>query len=202
MNDDELLSRLQAADPARTSSSADSWIPDLVEATMSNSVEPDETDAPAASGNWWKPLVAAAVLIGALGGGYALISDGSDDSGEAAKDPTSISLALPGSDAMSMCMAFDVETLKNAQLAFSGTVTSVTGGKVTVEVDHWFKGGTADLAVLDYVGAATQVALDGVEFTEGSRYLISGGDGGVGTCGYSGPWSADFEADFKAAFES
>lgn len=99
-------------------------------------------------------------------------------------------------------MAFDRALLKNAELAFSGTVQSVADGKVVVDVDHWFKGGKADQAELDYSGAATEVALDGVQFDEGKRYLISGGDGGVSTCGYSGPWSEDFEADFKAAFES
>jgi hypothetical protein len=113
-----------------------------------------------------------------------------------------MTLMAPGSDTMSMCMMFDVETLKQAPVAFSGTVASVDDSGATLDVDHWYKGGEADQVVLEHEGSATQVALDGVSFEKGKRYLVSATDGTVNICGYSGPWTEDLAAQFDQAFGS
>ena len=195
MNEEELRRRLHAADPA-TPAPADSWIPDLVEATMNTPVENEHRGR-----IWLLPVVAAAAVAVLSVGGYAVLND--DDGGdEVAAVPTSTTLSVPASDAMSVCMAFDPALLKDAQVAFSGTVDATDDESVTVTVDHWYKGGDTDQVVLEHSGTATQVALDGVDFTDGKRYLVSASDGTVSTCGYSGPWSEEFAAQFAQAFGS
>lgn len=195
MNDDELLGRLRAADPARATSPSDSWIPDLVEATM-NTPAPS-TPARTRHRRPWLAPVAAAAAVAAAGVG-AFVALGGDEDPTA--QPTSVSLEVPASDAMSMCLAFDPTTLRQAEVAFSGTVASVDDDGATVEVDRWYKGGSADVVELEHSGAAANVALDGVAFTPGDRFLVSASGGQVATCGYSGPWTQAFAAQFEKAF--
>lgn len=197
MNDDELRKRLQAADPARVAPPADSWIPDLVEATMNIPQETETRRRP-----WLLPVAAAAAVAALAVGGFAVFGDDGDGSDEVAAEPTSLTLAVPAGDAMSMCMAFEVTQLEQAELAFSGTVESTSDTGVTLAVDRWYRGGDADQVVLEHSGAATQVALDGVDFQQDQRYLVSASDGTVSTCGYSGPWTEDFAAQFAQAFGS
>ena len=198
MSDDELRLRLRAADPV-TPSPADSWIDDLVEATM-NTPTDNET-----RGRSWLLPVAAAAAAAALGVGAFAVLDDSGGSGDAdtAAEPTSISLALPDSGpAMGMCMAFDPALLSDMDLALSGTVTATDDDSVTLDVDRWYRGGDADKVELEHTGAATQVALDGIAFEDGARYLVTATDGTVVTCGYSQPWSEELAAQFAQAFGS
>lgn len=201
MNDDELLGRMKAADPARTTSPDDSWIPDLVEAIMSTPA-PKSTPTPAARRrpSWLAPVAAAAAVaaVAALGAGAYVALDYPGSTSVA--QPTVLALEVPASDAMSMCMAFDPTTLGQAQVAFSGTVDSVDDEGARLTVDHWYAGGDADVVELEHSGAAANVALDGVAFTRGERYLVSASDGQVATCGYSGTWTQDFAAQFEQAF--
>ena len=85
-------------------------------------------------------------------------------------------------------------------VAFSGTATEVADGTVRLDVDTWYRGGDADVAVLaNPTGPMT--SIDGVTFTEGERYLVTASEEGVvNGCGYTAPWTASMEKDFAAVF--
>lgn len=196
---ERLLRRMRAADPAtKGTPPASSWIPDLVEATMSTDLEP--TTRP----RRWAPAVAAAAIVAVVAGGaYAVLDDG-DSSPRTTPDPTATTLALPGGGdgaSMSSCMQFDVQVLRGMPVAFSGTATEVGEESVTLEVDRWYKGGDADVVRLANYDA-DNVSLDGFAFEQGGRYLITATDGTVNFCGFSGPWREELASAFDQAFGS
>lgn len=141
---------------------------------------------------------AAAVLVVALGAFAVMRDDGTESS--------TMHLALagsePGATSMTSCIAFSADLLADMDTAFDGTVTSTSGGAVTLAVSRWYKGGDADAVELAVPGggAGSTVSLDGVEFIDGERYLVSATDGSVNLCGFSGPWTAELEAAFVQAF--
>lgn len=198
--EETLLRRMRAADPAqRTMPSAPSWIPDLVEATMST--DPETRPTP----RRWAPALAAAALLAVVGGGaYALIDEG-DTSPRATPEATTTTLALPGGGggvSSSSCIQFDVEFLRDMPIALSGTATEVGSDTVTLEVDRWYQGGDADVVRLANFDPANS-SLDGFVFEQGERYLISASeDGTVSFCGFSGPWTESLAAAFDVAFAS
>jgi hypothetical protein len=196
VNADELLQRLQAADPAAQHSQSASWIPDLLEATMSTPLEtPAETSH--RRRRWVAPAAAAVVLVASVTT-FAIVGRGDDR--PAQKATTSITLAIPATGTtMTSCIPFSVGILKDMPVAFSGTVGEVTGGTLTLEVDHWYRGGTADTVKLNHYDAST-VSIAGIEFSQGQRYLITATNGTVNFCGYSALWSEDMAAHFDQAF--
>ena len=191
-----LLRRMRAADPAQQTTPAAPSIPDLVEATMSTDPEPTTRRR-------WAPALAAAAVIAVIAGGaYAVLDD--DEPSARPPAPTATSLALPGGGdgaSMSSCIQFDVDFLRDMQVAFSGTATEVGGDTVTLEVDRWYKGGDADVVRLANFDP-TNSSLDGFTFEQGDRYLISASDGTVSFCGFSGPWSEELAGAFDQAFGS
>lgn len=201
--EETLLRRMRAADPAqRTMPSAPSWIPDLVEATMSTDPETGPTSRP----RGWVPALAAAALLAVVGGGaYALLDDEGDTSPRATPEATTTTLALPGGGggiSSSSCIQFDVEFLRDMPIALSGTATEVGSDTVTLEVDRWYQGGDADVVRLANFDPANS-SLDGFVFEQGERYLISASeDGTVSFCGFSGPWTESLAAAFDVAFAS
>ncbi len=84
-------------------------------------------------------------------------------------------------------------------VALAGTVTEVQPEQVTVDVDRWYRGGDADVVTIA-VQSGNSVALDGVDFRQGERYLITATDGTVNGCGFSGPATPDLEQAFDQAF--
>lgn len=201
MTDDELFDRLRDADPARrdarSQAPAESWLNDLVEETMSST--------PASDGRRrrWLPLAAAAavVLIAAAAGGFAL-SRGGDDSGEpdVAAPKTVTKLALPGNDAMGMCMAVDADALRNVDQALSGTAIEVSDDKVVLDVDTWYKGGDTDLVELTPADPSMVALIGAIEFEQGAEYLVSAADGHVNSCGFSGPKEPTLQGYYDEAF--
>jgi hypothetical protein len=134
---------------------------------------------------------AAVAAIGTASAGIALRPDH-----KAA--PTSLALTLPASGVMSSCIQFSVDVLKDMSPAFAGTVTSVEGDTVTLDVDHWYKGGSADVVTVAVPDRNTAVGT--IEMVQGKRYLVSAMDGTVVTCGYSGEATPDLEAAYAQAF--
>lgn len=193
MNDHEMLRRLRAADPARDSSPAESWISDLLEATMSTSLE-QQTHS-----RRWVPAVAAAAVAVAGAATYFVVGQADDGfTGE----PTSMTLTMPDiGTSMSSCMPFSVDVLQDMPVAFSGTATEVMDDSVTLDVDVWYQGGNADTVVLEQYDAET-ASLDGIVFTTGDRYLVTATEGTVNLCGYSVAWSQDMAEGFEEAFAS
>lgn len=195
MNDDELRARLEAADPARHDVPAASWIDELVEATVSGTEQ--ET---ARRRNGWVLGAAAAAVVAALGvGGYAVLAD---DDGGGSDEPTTLALTLPKGDPMMMCIALSPEELSRVDQAFSGTATEVGDRSVTIETDHWYKGGDADLVTLETSGDEYVLLEGGIEFAEGERYLVSASLGTVGSCGFSGVWTEELAGVYAEAFGS
>lgn len=149
-----------------------------------------------------RPLLlagAASVAVAAAVGGVLLTqADPVAPSG-----PTTLALSVPGGDggvSMASCIPFDVAQLKAMSPAFAGTVTEVAGDSVTLDVDRWYAGGDADQVVVSQPGGGAAVALDGVAFEKGTRYLVTAAQGVVNGCGYSGEATPAFEQSFEEAF--
>ena len=199
MNDDELRARLQAADPAQRDAPADSWIDELVEATMTmNDQAGQENRTEEPRKRRWLAAAVAAAAVAAIVGGFAFVA--ADDGGAKDDKQTELALTLPAVDAMQMCIAFSVDQLKPAETAFSGTATEVAGDQITLEVDRWYKGGDADLVQLTSPGDESVLLEGGIQFTEGERYLVSASEGTVSSCGFSGAYTDEMAAAYDEAF--
>jgi len=193
MNEDELRARLQAADPARHDVPAASWIDELVEATVSGTEQ--ET---AKRRNGWVLGAAAAAVVAALGvGGYAVLAD--DDGGGGSDEPTVMALKAPAGDSMQSCVMFSVEFLRPMQTAFDGTVTGIDGDVVTLEVNNWYKGGDAEVVEVTNFDTS-MTSLDGLDFEDDQRYLVTATDGVVNICGFSAPYTDEMASAFAEAF--
>jgi hypothetical protein len=134
----------------------------------------------------------------AIGVGVVVLGGG--DTPQESEAPTTLALTAPPGDTMSSCIQFDVEFLAEMPVAFSGKATQVTGDTVTLDVDRWYRGGTADVVTVNDIPET--VALDGVDFETGGTYLVTATDGMVNTCGFSGPATPELEAAFEQAFGS
>lgn len=200
MNDDELRARLRAADPARRDAPAESWIDELVEATVTMNEQENRTEETRSRSRWLVPAVAAAAVAAIAVGGYAVVA-GDDGGGAKDEQQTELALTLPASDPMTtMCIQFSVEALSMAEVAFAGTATDVTGDQVTLDVDHWYKGGDADVVEVTGSSDAGVLLEGGIQFAEGERYLVTATDGNVGVCGFSSEYTDEMAAAFDEAF--
>lgn len=209
-DDDELRARLRRIDPVAPDTALDpSPSPrarQLLERAMTDTTE--TTAAPSAPPRRSRlPIVAAAAAaVAALAIGGVMLSGG--DSPTAKPKPKS-TLALnlpaaathPGGPSMNSCIRFDVSILKDMETAFSGTVSAVGDSSVTLDVDHWYTGGSADVVTLSQPDASGPVSLEGgVTFEQGKRYFVTATNGTVNGCGYTGEASADLEQAFQQAF--
>ena len=204
--DDELRARLSRIDPMRPGGLADplasptaAEIQERVMRTIDHDAVRSSTDLEVA--RWRRPrvLAAAAAAALALGAGVVVATSG-DDPGPGADAPTTLALSVPPGDVQSSCVAFDVNILREMPVAFAGTVTDVGDDAVTLDVDRWYKGGEAEEVTVGLNSGQSSAALDGVDFTEGQRYLLTATDGTVNGCGFSGPASPQLERAFDDAF--
>lgn len=101
---------------------------------------------------------------------------------------------------MTSCLPFDVAILSAMPVACGGTVTAVDADSVSLDVDRWYAGGSADRVRVSVSAGQTSVVLDGVEFIEGQRYLLTATAGLVNGCGFSGKETAQLERAFAQAF--
>ena len=140
MDEQELNARMRAADRARDTAPADSWIDDLVETTMdtgTNSEQPHRRRT-------WLMAAAAAAVVATIGGGAFALTKGDDGGDEgrrnlAGEPPKELALTLPATDAMQMCVEFSPEVLAPLKVAFSAEVDDVDGETVR----HHLRGGRA-----------------------------------------------------------
>ena len=147
-------------------------------------------------------LVAAAAALVVAGGAIGLAVT-QDDPVEVTNGPQiTLALKLPPGNVLSSCVPFDVKFLKDMSPAFAGTVSTVSASSVTLTVDKWYVGGTADEVTVAQPDASSSASLDGVAFEQGKRYLVTAANGTVNGCGYSGLATPDFERSFEQAFPS
>lgn len=193
---DQLRERLARLDPMHPGVSIDPVSRDLLEEIMRTPVteQPETTPEPRAN-RWLVAIAAAAALVLAVGGIIALTGGGTDP---VASGPA-LELNAAGEDPMAMCIVFSVEELAKAALAFEGTVTAVDGATITLDVDHWFKGGDAGQVVLN-APQGMEALIAGIPFEVGGQYLITAYDGNVNYCGFSGPSTPEYRAAFEQAF--
>ncbi len=199
MNDDELRAQLQRADPARQSAGADSWIDDLVGATMDTETGNDRPRGR----RTWVLVTAAAAMVAAIGGAAFALTNGDDaDNGkdEATEPRKELALTLAPFDSMQMCIEFSPETLEPMEVAFSGEAYQVEGDTVRLTPDHWYRGGDGANDVVLNAGSPAVLLEGGITFEEGERYLVSAIDGEVATCGLSAPHSEEMAAAYDEAF--
>lgn len=174
------------------------------------STEPSESTTPAkvpflrGRGKTWL-AAAAAVTVLAVGTTVAMQAGGDSTTDiTAGQDPKSVvALNAPGGDGgptMNSCIMFDIQFLRQMPVALGGTVTAVDPQKVTLDVDRWYKGGDAQQVTIAVPSGQTSAALDGVDFEQGKRYLITATNGTVNVCGYSGPATPELEKSFDEAF--
>ncbi|MGD9959200.1 hypothetical protein [Nocardioides sp.] len=200
MNDDELLARLRAADPAdRAPAPPDRWIHDLTEATMTET----STEPRARRGGWLLGAAAAVVIAGI--GGYALVGRGGDGpspiagSEPSASATTSTELRAPGA-AQGKCMVPSAEILKGADVAFAGTVASIDDDQVTLDTDLWYAGDPTDQVVVTAPSQDMVALVSAVAFEDGQRYLVAANDGVVMVCGFSAAYDEGLATLYGQAF--
>jgi hypothetical protein len=197
---DELRERLARLDPMHSEVPTESVTTqssrELLEGIMSTSSTEETASESSRKNPWYMGIAAAAILVVAVGSVLALTGGGDGD--PVAQGPP-LALDAGADDPMAMCIQFSVEELARAPIAFEGTVTTVDGETVTLDVDEWFKGGDAGQVVLN-APAGMEALLGGVPFEQGGQYLITAYDGTVNYCGLSGPSTPEFRAAFEEAF--
>lgn len=204
MTDDRLRQRLAATDPVRAAGAADPSTAEIRERIMTTlEHDPDTSDggAPARtrSAKAWLAAAAAAVVLvaGGVVAAVSLAGGPSDQPG-----PAALRLEVPAGDIAGSCIQFDVAFLRDMPVAFAGTVTSVDSDTVTLDVDRWYAGGTADRVILRVPGGESSAALIGLDLVDGEDYLVAATDGTVNGCGFSGPATPELRQAYEQAFGS
>lgn len=127
----------------------------------------------------------------------AAVFAGSD---EPSTDASRLELAAPADDAIASCIAFSPEELRRvAEVAFAGTVISVNGPQVVMDVDTWYLGDEASEVSLS-APQGMEALIGGIPFAVGEQYLVSAANGTVNYCGFSGPATPEYRAAFEQAF--
>lgn len=197
MTDDDLRAALSRLDPAPRS--VPPLSPELLERTMTTTVEPAVEPTPPAGRSPRLLAAAAAVLLAVAGGAY-LLTSGSDTE----PDAEPVELALPGADTTMMsCLPISegVSALQAMQVAFAGTATAVSEEQVELEVDRWYRGGEAGTVVLRNAPEMQQALVGATRFEVGEDYLVSAGeDRTVSVCGLSGPATPELQAVYDEAY--
>ena len=192
MNPDELQERLRRIDPAASAPVNPVHGPEavaLMEQIMQT--QPNEVAAvppsPARRPRRWLAVVGAAAVVAA--GALGVVALQGDD----AKAPTTVAYALSAPNPSAMCINIDGIESDPAWSGFEGTVASVDGNVVTIDVSKWFRGGPADQVTLTAPDGG--VALEGgTDFVVGDTMLVSVMDGTVLGCGISGVSSPELQA--------
>jgi hypothetical protein len=135
----------------------------------------------------WAAAAMALVVVAA----FALLNSGGS---------TPLVLSAGESDpALMSCLPFSVDILGDMGVAFEGTVTSVDGDVLTLDVVTWYTGGeSANVEITAPLGM--EALIGGIPFEVGGSYLVTATDGVVNYCGYTGVATPEFRAAFDQAF--
>jgi hypothetical protein len=200
MQHDELFERLARLDPAGSAPMESATGPRaaaLMEQIMQTDVTPAaHVPSPARRR---RPLLLA---IGGLALASVAVVGFVAFRGDNATAPTTLALSVGSSAAGTRCMQLDASTSQpDGTVAFRGTVESVLGNTVTLNVTTWYANGTADQVVVTTGTADGAVDPElSASFEQGGDYLVSAVDGQVNGCGMTGPYSAELEALYMGWF--
>lgn len=176
-----------------------------VEVYMSQLRSTPDTPAQRTASRRWAYAAAAVLLVGA-GVGVALANRPGADltatTGAAPSAQPPLALQLPADGAARKCAMVTAEVLRdNADGGFSGSVTSIAGGRATLAVDHWYAGTDRRATVSVAVPAADLTALIGApDFTVGERFLVATSGPDVLVCAMTAPYSAELAGIYESAF--
>lgn len=126
-------------------------------------------------------VVAAVALLNSGGSAPLVLSAGESD-------PTLMS-----------CLPFSVDILDDMEVAFEGTVTSVDGDQLTLDVVTWYTGGDSERVEIT-APLGMEALIGGIPFEVGGTYLVSATNGVVNYCGYTGVATPELRAAFEQAF--
>ena len=107
-----------------------------------------------------------------------------------------------GGPVTALCVeTYDLDTLRDRDFAFDGTVQAISGDSVTFMVNESYRGLDSASVTLSAVGMAgtTITSAGGPSITQGQRYLIAGDDGFVWACGFSQPYQPEIAARWARA---
>ena len=197
-HDEQLRKRLARLDPMPSAEPVDPWTSlrahELMEHAMLTTEHTPNTAAPP---RWRLPALAAvaAVIVGIGAVATLLERPGGEPAPQAV---TTLALQAAESGASMSCVPFSADVLAAMPVAFGGTVTAVASGVATLDVDRWFKGGTADSVTITTPTAES--STDTPELVQGKRYLVTATNGTVNSCGYSGEATPELAGFFEQAF--
>lgn len=193
-NEDELRDALASLDPTRSAVPPTAPSRERLEDVMATTTNRDTGSRT----KIWLAAAAVAVVVAGVGIVASLGGDGGATPTTAVAAPP-LELNLGDGGAMASCLAFEVGFLADMPVAFEGTVTGVDGDAISLNVDHWYKGGDATTVELN-APQGLEALIGGIDFVAGEQYLISAAEGNVNYCGYSGPSTDEFRAAFDQAF--
>lgn len=207
---DEELTRLRSADPIEPTSLPSATDPAAV-ALFERIVMNDPTST-TTSITRRRPLMlaVAAVALLVLVGAALVVRGGSDGDVEEVATATTTSEPggpplTPGGASSGSCVEFyDLQTLKNREVAFDGTVASRAGDQITFTVNRWFRGGDGDEITLsggETLGGVTS-AGPGAPIETGTRLLVAGDGGFAWACGFTQPFDAAVAEQWASALDS
>ncbi|WP_250034852.1 hypothetical protein [Paractinoplanes maris] len=187
-DDDDLRTRLHRADPAAdVPPTAPDRVSRLLEKTMTTTTAAPRRTTALRPTRLITLAAAAVVLIAALGTWFVLRPDNTPGAPVAA--PTVTEITAPGIAAK--CAEPTADRLTEAaDLAFAGTVTTIDGRIVTLEVTNVFRGAPTDVVRVAQTGDISETMMGSGKFEVGRDYLVASSEGSMLTCGYSGEASS------------
>jgi hypothetical protein len=216
ISDNELRARLSQIDPLPNSILVDPFVSpraqDMLERVMTRQIH--DNDQRNNDQRWRKPTLLTSAAAAIIAFGIVLVGVTSEGPLIHSKAKTTLALKVASggvtassANTVADCNPLDARGLKYTPMAFKGTVTAVSESAVTLSVDHWYKGGTADVvtltaATLKGVGTTTpeSVSIDGLIFTLGKHYFVTPQIGPVYSCDFSGEVAPELEKVFAEAF--
>lgn len=183
------LDALRAADPVR-----DDHLPSASLARIRARVNEDVmTDTEPRMGRPTRSIFAAVGIAAAIA--LAIVAGGGRLAGGLSPGTS------PGPGSASCVEQYSLATLANREYAFDGTVTAISGDRVTFSVTSAFRGVSGSSITLDANGlAGTAVtSAGGPNLVVGERYLVAGDATFVWACGFTQAWDAGTAADWAAA---
>ncbi|MEO5852446.1 MAG: hypothetical protein ABIQ15_08025 [Nocardioides sp.] len=206
MNDDDLIRRLHAADPAAGLPPAGpERVTHLLEDTMDDQTTPTEENR-RRSLLPWLAVAAAVVLVAVL----AFQTRGHDDATTTATDrpaassgdgASSQTLTVGEAGTAGKCLPPSAQYLAAATTAFSGEVTGLQDGLATLTVEEWYAGDETAEVVVRAPSEDMAALLGAVSFEQGGRYLVAADDTGrLMVCGFSAPYDETLAGMYAEAF--